>query len=155
MAGHRDDGSRAENKAHHPNRRPSRPNTSMYFFDDDDFSDKVGTSGDPNSPMNNRKKGMTVEGLYPVTDPWIGPEKYWGGERPSLSPDRETPQQFPESRKLQRIRNYNESNQKLYTSDGHSKCYRCNETIKKGDPVLWVRGNGSFHPTNPCKGKAC
>lgn len=142
------------------NHRPSArtPKTSLYFFDDDSFSDKVGTSAEPNSPIKNIKHPKTakpVEGMLSITDPWVGPEKYWGGERPSLSPDRETPQQFPEARKLQRIRNYNESNIKQYVSEGNTKCWRCNETIKEGDPVLWVRGGGSYHPNNPCKGSSC
>lgn len=97
MAGHRDDGTRAENKAHHPNRRPPKP-----IWDDLDEYGKPSYQHSE-SPF---VRQMFQQGHGPVSlgtvagkpdedmELYAHNEKYWGGVDPADSPLRKRPGRY-------------------------------------------------------------
>jgi hypothetical protein len=57
---------------------------------------------------------------------------------------------YPETQKAENISRGNKSLSGLKTFTNDCVCKRCGETILAGTPLIWIRGQGTWHKDNPC-----
>jgi hypothetical protein len=58
---------------------------------------------------------------------------------------------YPETQKVESIHRGNKSRGGLKTFTNDCVCKRCGETIFAGTPLIWIRGQGTWHKDNPCE----